>query len=196
MAFLLFHRSLLGFSSRLHSAPSSSFFPLILSLSLTLSFFSLTLFQLVRAPLPLLLFPLLICFPLPVGNCALSLLPSRRYSLVCTCRCSPLYGSAFFAHLLFLLLQRASLPPRFTLPSDGHAVPSLRPDFSPLGPPPPSSRPRQATRRQSGLPASSSPRARLRNLIIRRLIICGRDKNYIGTIIFSRESLRAPLSTT
>lgn len=81
-----------------------------LSLSLTLSFFSLTLFQLVRAPLPLLLFPLLICFPLPVGNCALSLLPSRRYSLVCTCRCSPLHGSAFFAHLLFLLLT-ASLPP-------------------------------------------------------------------------------------
>jgi len=25
------------------------------------------------------------------------------------------------------------------------------------------------------------------NLIIRRLIICGRDKNYVGTIIFSRE---------
>lgn len=86
------------------------FFPVIISLSLTLSFFSLTLFQLVRAPLPLLLFPLLICFPLPVGNCALSLLPSRRYSLVCTCRCSPQYGSAFFAHLLFLLLT-ASLPP-------------------------------------------------------------------------------------
>lgn len=56
------------FLSSPHSAPSPFF---LLNPSLSLS-----LFQLIRAPLPLPLFPFSVCFPLPVGNCTLSLLPA------------------------------------------------------------------------------------------------------------------------
>lgn len=41
------------------------------------------------------LFSLLVCFPLPVGNCTLSLLPSRRFPLVRICHCSSIRFRVF-----------------------------------------------------------------------------------------------------
>lgn len=66
------------------STPRLTAFPFFLSFSLSsfLSFFLILLCSTVRAPLPLPLFPLLVYFSLPVGNCTLSLLPARRFSLV------------------------------------------------------------------------------------------------------------------
>lgn len=95
--------SLRVFLSSPHTAPSP-FFPL----DSTSLFLSLTLFQLVRAPLPLPLFPLLVCFPLPVGNCTLSLLPARRFPLVRICRCSPIRFRVFCSSLSS---STASFPP-------------------------------------------------------------------------------------
>lgn len=100
-----------SFSPRVFlSSPHSSPSPFFSSFSLSFFFFlSLTLFQLVHVPLPLPLFPLLVCFPLPVGNCTLSLLPARRFPLVRICQCSPIRFRVFCSSPLSS--STASLPP-------------------------------------------------------------------------------------
>lgn len=84
-----------------------------------------------RAPLPLPLFSLLVCFPLPAGNCTLSLLPARRFPLIC--RCSPIRFRVFCLSpsLPPYPLQRAcpSAPIYSAFCSRSSFLPS-RPDFS------------------------------------------------------------------
>lgn len=140
-AFLLFRRSLLGsFSSasRLLVLPFSlrclSLLLPSLFLAVVLSF---TLIRLFRAPLPLPLFSLLVCFPLPVGNCTLSLLPSRRFPLVRICHCSSIRFRVFCLppppFLLLLVLRPLPRPVSLCLLST-LVVPSILPmqlDFSP-----------------------------------------------------------------
>lgn len=90
-----------------------------------------------RAPLPLPLFSLLVCFPLPVGNCTLSLLPSRRFPLVRICHCSSIRFRIFCLppppFLLLLVLRPLPRPVSLCLLST-LVVPSILPmqlDFSP-----------------------------------------------------------------
>lgn len=172
MAFLLFHR----FSLRVFPLTSSlRSFPLF-SLTLSLSSFPTC----SRISLPL--FPHLVCFPLPVGNCTLSLLPARCFPLAYAG--ALLFVSMFFVHLLFFSSMASPSRPVLLYLLMGSLSLLYRPIFHDSGPPP-----LICVRQQEDNPGRQR-RVRLgpaSNLIIRCLIIRGRDKNYVGTIIFSQE---------
>lgn len=120
-----------------------------------------------RAPLPLPLFSLLVCFPLPVGNCTLSLLPSRRFPLVRICHCSSIRFRVFLPTTATLSRPTTSSSPRFTL-SLVHARCPLHPSyaarfFTTGSQPRARARARATKRRRSRSPASArSPQAGLR----------------------------------
>lgn len=144
-----------GFSSCLHTL----FLPLFSSLD---SFFlSLSHSFPICSPLSLPLLPLLVCFPLPVGNCTLSLLPARRFSPARICRCSPIRFRVFCPSPSFFFFYSSNLPSRPVLLYllTGFAVPSLRSDFSPLRSSHPSA---QQPRSQSGVANTEFAVGRLR----------------------------------
>lgn len=128
-------------------------------------------------------FSLLVCFPLPVGNCTLSLLPGRRFPLVRVCRCSPIRfrvfcsppppSSSYDLSLSLALFRSVSCPRSLSSALAGFFTTGLHP----------------RVRQKEGDPGRRHRFApgRASNLIIRRLIIRERDENYASTIIFSRE---------
>lgn len=116
------------------------------------------------------LFSLLVCFPLPVGNCTLSLLPSRRFPPVRTCHCSSIRFRVFLPTTATLpppSPPTTSSSPRFTL-SLVHARCPLHPSyaarfFTTGSQPRARARARATKRRRSRSPASArSPQAGLR----------------------------------
>lgn len=149
-----------------------------------------------RAPLPLPLFSLLVCFPLPVGNCTLSLLPSRRFPLVRICHCSSIrfrvfclptvtLPPSFSSYDLFLApfhsvsCPRSLSPPSFLCSSIFHHRLSAA-----------CPRDKKKAIQVAGIGAFAPGRAS--NLIIRRLIIREKGTRITRVQLFSPESFRSP----
>lgn len=142
------------------------------------------------------LFSLLVCFPLPVGNCTLSLLPSRRFPPVRICHCSSIRFRVFCLppFLLLLVLRPLPRPVSLCLLST-LVVPSILPmqlDFSP----PTLSRVPARARQKEGDPGRPGigvrPRPGFEFNYSSPHYTRERDENYASTIIFSRE-LSLPL---
>lgn len=146
------------------------------------------------------LFSLLVCFPLPVGNCTLSLLPSRRFPLVRICHCSSIRFRVFYLppppFLLLLVLRPLPRPVSLCLlstlvvPSPSFLCSSIFHHRLSAACP----RARATKRRRSRSPASAAfAPGRASNLIIRRLIIREKGTRITRVQLFSPESFRLPL---